>query len=474
MINSGWMDKLFQKKLQNFEMQVNPHVWETIAKKLDEDKRRPHLLGSWWTILLSSLIVFMVIGAGTYIVTKWLKFQKLEQQRNKDLPMIPETVDYSSLASSTNSNKAPLAIKDLNLNKRKRSNPSTAIHTKNISTNKFISENKAGRVEQNKLTDIDTPSNFLIESETKFNKVITQGVSAYTAENLTASADPIFLETLVSGPNSAIYPDLILQDSKKSNEESLISSTENKASSVLDGCNVYKSRKPHFFMDVYFSPELANRTLSTNEPSLVKYAIERSNSEKPIMSYSIGVRGSFVAANGLTFRGGIAYAKNKERFDFVKERQKITKEIKDKDGNVVSTQVEEKVILDKIYNQYNYLDLPITIGFEKDLKDFILSLNGGIGLNLWSSQSGKIYKEDIKNVYDLKNGGEAGVSFFRKNAGLSLITSVGLNYKYNERILLLLEPSMRYYLHSLSNTENPISQKYVFIGLNIGLSYRIQ
>lgn len=72
----------------------------------------------------------MVIGAGTYIVTKWLKFQKLEQQRNKDLPMIPETVDYSSLASSTNSNKAPLAIKDLNLNKRKRSNPSTAIHTK--------------------------------------------------------------------------------------------------------------------------------------------------------------------------------------------------------------------------------------------------------------------------------------------------------------------------------------------------------
>ena len=42
MINSGWMDKLFQKKLQNFEMQVNPHVWDAIAKRLDEDKRRPH------------------------------------------------------------------------------------------------------------------------------------------------------------------------------------------------------------------------------------------------------------------------------------------------------------------------------------------------------------------------------------------------------------------------------------------------
>lgn len=474
MINSGWMDKLFQKKLQNFEMQVNPHVWETIAKKLDEDKRRPHLLGSWLTILLSSLFVFMVIGAGTYIVTKWLKNQKLEQQRNKDLPMIPETVEFSSLASSTNKGETSLVNNKSYLKPNKNINTSKAIHTQGVSTSRSINVNQSMADVKNALVNNQTSFIEAINFETIANKEITRNELSYSIDNLTASADPVFLETLVSGPNNAIYPDPIIQEHSESNEELFKQSTESKSSSVLDGCNVYKSRKPHFFMDVYFSPELANRTLSTNDPTLVKYAIERSNSEKPIMSYSIGMRGSFVAANGLTFRGGIAYAKNKERFDFVKERQKITKEIKDKDGNVISTQVEEKVILDKIYNQYNYLDLPITIGYEKDLKDFILSLNGGIGLNIWSKQSGKIYKEDIKNVYDLKNGGEAGVSFFRKNAGLSLITSVGLNYKYNERILLLLEPSMRYYLHSLSNSENPISQKYVFIGLNIGLSYRIQ
>lgn len=72
----------------------------------------------------------MVIGAGTYIVTKWLKFQKQEQQRNKDLPMIPEAVDYSSLALSTNTNKASLEIKDLNLIKRKQINTKIAGQTK--------------------------------------------------------------------------------------------------------------------------------------------------------------------------------------------------------------------------------------------------------------------------------------------------------------------------------------------------------
>jgi len=474
MINSGWMDKLFQKKLQNFEMQVNPHVWDAIAKKLDEDKRRPHLLGSWWTILLSSLIVFMVIGAGTYIVTKWLKYQKLEEQRSKDLPMIPETLEYSTIASTTHVGETNIIDNKKQSNQTKKSTTEKTHHINTSVSKNTGSENQVESIRNSQWSEKTNTSNVSENLNSNFTQGAPINTSYSPASNLTASTESIFLESPVSGPNYAAYSDPVQLSNPVENIETTIQSIENKPSSVLDGCNVYKSRKPHFFLDVYFSPELANRTLSTNDPSLINYAIERSNSEKPIVAYSLGIRGSFVASNGLTFRGGIAYAKNNERFDFVKERQKITKEIKDKDGNVIRTEIEEKVILDKIYNQYNYLDLPITIGFEKDLNDFILSLNGGIGLNLWSQQSGKIYKEDIKSVYDLKNGGEAGVSFFRKNAGLSLITSVGLNYKYNERILLLLEPSMRYYLHSLSSAENPISQKYVFIGLNIGLSYRIQ
>lgn len=474
MINSGWMDKLFQKKLQNFEMQVNPHVWDAIAKRLDEDKRRPHLLGSWWTILLSSLIVLMVIGAGTYVVTKWLKYQKIEQQRNKDLPMIPETQNYSTIASISNSAESKASNHQRASISANQKESAKALFANKVFSKKLTAELKKESVENNNLSADANQINLSAEINAIQGQKETNSTADYLGNHLTASTEPGFLETLVSGPNYPIYSDVGQAEKVLTKEESSKQNSDNTASSILDGCNVYKNKKSHFFLDVYFSPELANRTLSTNDPGLINYAIERSNSEKPIVSYSLGIRGSYVAANGLTFRGGIAYAKNKERFDFVKERQKITKEIKDKDGNVIRTEIEEKVILDKIYNKYTYLDLPITVGFEKDLKDFILSLNGGIGLNLWSQQSGKIYKEDIKSVYDLENGGEAGVALFRKNAGLSIITSLGLNYKYNERILLLLEPSMRYYLHSLSNSENPINQKYVFIGLNIGLSYRIQ
>lgn len=101
-------------------------------------------------------------------------------------------------------------------------------------------------------------------------------------------------------------------------------------------------------------------------------------------------------------------------------------------------------------------------------------MNGGIGLNISASQSGKIYKPDIKTVYDLANNGEANTPIFKKNAGLSVIGSIGLNYKYNERILLLLEPSARYYVRSLSDPSNPISQNYLFLGMNLGLRYRIK
>ena len=47
-----WMDKIFRKKLGNYEMHAESHIWDNIAKRLDDQKRRPVLFGSWWTCLL--------------------------------------------------------------------------------------------------------------------------------------------------------------------------------------------------------------------------------------------------------------------------------------------------------------------------------------------------------------------------------------------------------------------------------------
>ncbi|MFZ1423238.1 MAG: hypothetical protein WAS55_05410 [Saprospiraceae bacterium] len=456
-----WMDKIFRKKLGNYEMHAESHIWDNIAKRLDDQKRRPVLFGSWWTIFLSTLIVILVTGAGAFLLYKYSKQFNLQLQENKDLPFNTEAETNAGTAS-LNLLKEEHNQKNLDGINYSKTKNNTVEHSKLDRTSVNNSKPNTNQVKDAYNTDIFVPTVAANQSTTTENTIDD-------ANKLIVSSDRSFYDSGVVVNEEVNYNNLQIQVSTETKESANL-----KSPALLDGCNVYKNTNYHFFIDAYYAPELANRSLKTVDPSLSKYLEERANSEQPIMSYSVGLRASYVLSNGLSLRGGISISNNKERFDFVKERQKITIEIKDKDGNLVRTEIKEIVIMDKIYNHYKFIDIPLLVGYEKDLKDFILSVNGGIGLNISASQSGKIYKPDIKTVYDLANNGEANTPIFKKNAGLSVIGSIGLNYKYNERILLLLEPSARYYVRSLSDPSNPISQNYLFLGMNLGLRYRIK
>lgn len=471
----NWMDKIFQNKLSNFEIGHEDHIWEGIAKRLDDPKRRIAAYGSWWTIALSTLIVLMVIGAGSYIIYKWNKQLFIQNQRNKDLPY-EETksnndLNTAAIAKMTSDDdvlvgKAVLNSKEHHIVNTKQFISSVNRTDSKIEANRNVANTQPVINNNNWNTANRTRHSSEIQSTTAVSPVDNKETSA---NNLIASTDLSFLETTTPLRQNFDVEKMPLTFSGVNKEMNYLI-----APALLDGCNVYKNNNSHFFVDAYYAPELANRYLTTEDPNLISYTKERVNSEQAIMSYSLGLRASYVLSNRIALRGGISYSNNTERFNFVKERQTITIEIKDKDGNLLRTEIKEIVILDKIYNHYKYIDVPLVLGYEKDLKDFILSLNGGIGINLVSQQTGKIYKPDIKTVYDLADNGEANQPIFKKSAGMSLIGSIGLNYKYNERILLLLEPSARYYIHSLSDPANKIDQRYLFLGINVGLRYRVK
>jgi hypothetical protein len=463
----NWMDKLFHKKLANLEIMPEDHVWEGIVKRLNEDKKRPALFGSWWTVLLSIIMLLLVTGVGAYMLYKRNYQQKTDRKPNKDLPYLQPNDKEAGTAFQFNSGIRALS-----------STPHPASYYSDEKTGNSTKSKSLYKLDANQIMDVGSGETMPYTNgpEMPVNadpEMTQQTLSNIQSENnlsandLLASADHSFIP--VSQVAMTTYSYLPLLESVLTKENRKLSSP-----SLMDGCNVYKSNKSHFFIDIYYAPEIASRSLSTDDPALQAYVDERFNSEKPMLSYSAGIKGSVVFGNGLTARVGLSYSNNSERFDFIKERQKITKEIKDQNGNVIRTEITELVITDKVYNSYKFIDLPIMIGYEKDLKDFILSVNGGIGLNLSASQSGKIYKEDIKSVYILEDNGEANAPIFKKSAGMSLIGSIGLNYKYNERIMLLLEPSARYYIHSLSEASNPVSQRYLFLGMNVGLRYRIK
>jgi hypothetical protein len=467
----NWMDKLFHKKLSGYEVLPEDHVWESIAKRLDDSQRRPGLFGSWWTVLLSIILFLMVTGAGAYMLYKRYYNEKKEKSQNKDLPYrFDENNDEGTAYLSGSPHRTVVStpkrtnfedIKTNGISKNSTDNNILIDHSNN-QTNTHSSDFRNHTSKQEYIETV---------SDKNQNQTISEKMNPVMANDLIVSSDTQFFTTRESNAKAFSYSYLPLKESFLKKEKEQLSSPR-----IIDGCNVYKDDKTHFFLDVYYAPSIASRSLETNDPSLKSYVEERAQSEQPILSYSVGARASFVFSNGLSVRGGLSYSNNSERFDFIKEIQKITTVIKDQNGNVIRTEVKENVIMDKIYNRYTFVDIPLLVGYEKDLNDFVLSLNGGIGLNISATQSGKIYKNDTNKMsfYQLESNGEANEPIFRKNAGVSFIGSVGLNYKYNERVMLLLEPSARYYLHSLSDPDNPVSQKYLFLGLNVGLRYRLK
>lgn len=465
----NWIDKLFQKKLSNFEISTETHIWEIIAKKLDQNKRRPGFFGNWWAVLLS-ILTLLLIGIGAYMIFKKYDAIKSDKKQNRDLPFMPIETKEDGTAFLEFAELRTIRFTPKVSEKKDIESENSIQQTKfkgNLSSNK-----KAETSINNPLNPIDISLSSVNFTKQENQSLINLSdiINTPYDEDLIVSSDSEFISAkdLKSKTFSALpLKEIFL---KKEDQKEKLSSL------VLEGCNVYRDDRTHFFVDVYYAPEIASRTLKTTDPALQTYVDDRSNSEKPIISYSTGVKASIVLSNGLTVRGGVSFSSNTERFDFVKETQTIKKEIFNNEGHLVRTEYTELVIMDKSYNKYKYVDVPIMLGYEKDLKDFVLSLNGGIGINVSSSQSGKIYKDNKNKMtfYTLEENGEENKPIFRKNAGLSLIGSVGLNYKYNERIMLLLEPSARYYVRSLSDPINPVSQNYLYLGLNIGLRYRIK
>ena len=95
-------------------------------------------------------------------------------------------------------------------------------------------------------------------------------------------------------------------------------------------------------------------------------------------------------------------------------------------------------------------------------------------MGLTTLDEGSVYAPDIMKLLSLKEENEAIASIYKKNVGLSIIGSFGLNYKINDRFMILAEPSIRYYVGSIASSSYALTHKYMQVGLIAGIRYRIK
>ncbi len=463
------IDKLFNRKLQNFEMQNPDHLWEKIATQLDKGKTGVVPPLSW----LSALLITVSILAGG--IASYFYFSQSSSSIN-NIEINNEGPERDIQAGIEDMGKSGVTMKvipNTNNYDEKGNSPQEHMADHSKQTNISSVEVKRKENEQSYTSKAARNAKTLVHSngeiitgESRSKISLHEANRPYIGRKEDEGTHDFVLN---NDRNLYSFDPLALKRSYLNYPKRNIRKTE------IDGCKILRPEKIRYFLDAYYAPEMSRRNISTNASEYNDYARERTNTERFVMAYSAGARVSVLFPNHIALRTGLNYSDITERFDYVKETITIRKEVKNEITGKIDTIFENFNITENVYNHYSFLDIPLIVGYEIDMKDFVLSINTGIGFNVKANQKGQIYNTDGKTIMEI-NGSADGLvnSVFKSNVGVSLNGSFGLNYKIRDHLLLLIEPSARYYISSISKPEYPLSQKYLQLGLQLGLRYRIK
>lgn len=214
-----------------------------------------------------------------------------------------------------------------------------------------------------------------------------------------------------------------------------------------------KDKNPWLWLDIVAAPSYIIKNINTYNPDYNRYLAERHLSEQSRFGYTIGFRTSFRLHDVSEIRTGLLYSRITENFEYQSKN--------DPNSPVVSHR-----------NKYHFIDIPLLIGYREDRKEFDFNINLGAMINLSFMQEGLILDAvNQETIVDLNETSLGPV--FRSSAGLSLFGSIGYNYKFSDKVHLLLEPSLKYMVRPVNSYDFPIRQRFHMFGITTGLRMNI-
>lgn len=249
-------------------------------------------------------------------------------------------------------------------------------------------------------------------------------------------------------------------------------------SSPEDGCHGFKKHKWSLMADVTIAPEFAIRSLSAKDAEYASYAGQRNETENPTLSYSLGLRLTALSSTGLGIRSGLHFTQINEDFSYRTENEErieiIT--IKDSDGNVIGrdTNFWYGGVDYGTRNLIRSIDIPLMAGYEFEGQNLTISVYGGVFVNLLFDARGSFLSPDNMPVSFSNRTSVAEHQVYRKDVGLSMVGSIGMQYQLSPRVKLLLEPQLRYFMEPLTRADYPLNQNFLVVGVQTGLRYQLR
>ena len=439
-MNNRELDRILRERLEHFEMEPPMHLWEQIAAAR-VGARRPLRPWLWWSggfgvlALSGSLVFWLLFGQTSWInqtgeETSGLHadasvVQMAEQPAN--LPVAEASVVGAIAEEPAKTPKLGISL----------SNPS--------SSTPVLAEKQP--VEE-------TASLALADDKTD---------RAETAD-LAVQADQAGVVDGFEGLTTGLW--------------NIDWKYRPKDGFPVQSCSAFSKEKWHlnWNLEVVGSPEYVVRSLRSKTPEFSDYASARNQMEEIRGGFSAGVRVSAVTDFGVSLRTGIQYGQINEVFNYRDgdDIRIIVTNVYDGQGNIIGSDTifESGTHIKVTYNRHRMLDIPVMAGYEFQFPRFSMAVHGGACFNLLLRQKGDILGPDETPVI-ISSGASSPYPAFRDRLGVSLLGSIGFNYRLTPELQFIVEPQFRIVLDPVTRRDYPLVQEYFMTGISLGLRQRL-
>ena len=461
-------------------------VWSAIEPEVDiinAQKNRKNRLIFWLTmtgVFLIGLLVYSLLSreipstdsiATDEVLMSVTASKKEQSNMISNSPAITSTVLSDENQLTQNKLVKEEDVMDLLDSNDSETTKTVSVKPSKVSTNEvyktvqannsnttFIASNEAEKVDEVQV------SNVILDTKSTTNSNLTEVIY---------EPSPVKLLAL---PLNHLFNELPLPSSELPNVSYEFASMKNSKAADF---GIGRKRTGPFGIHLIGGVSLARKQLSGSDSLALALLPIRRNSETSLETSHFGVMVDLQLASGWGFATGLERTQINERYNF----ETITKNIDfvpgiefqiiDLNGDTMNImgsipQTTTTTETKEFYNSYTMYDVPLLVSFHQEANDFLFGLRAGVYINVAMSAKGRIATGMTTDI----NIEDADPELFKSSVGVSYYIGLSARKPLFDNVELSFSPFVRYYPKNFASAINPISQRYVLFGGNVGVGYR--
>ncbi len=464
------IDRIFQEKFKDFEVNPDDKVWENISRKLDKKKKKRALIIPLWFKIGSIAAVITVIIAGLLFTDNQqqgpsdpnIVFDKTEDIQKKD-------PDSNPSQSNTNTREEDTLTVEENPSSENKNSSLTGSDNSSSSNNSVASQvPESSKISENYTLDKKSAVPSKDTGITSLEENITQDNSEYEKEELAKKPEVISKDPsgIIAGNEADTLKNIITEPEKTLEEENALSQIEKEKLQDKDDEEeeTSESNSRKLELSTFAAPVFYKNMGSGNELS----SQFSNNSASSDVTVSYGVKVAYEVSKKVKIRTGIskinmsyniqdisyspmAMSNSFENIRPSSENINVRSDRNMNNGFAENTSVANSLTSaiftpGEINQQFGFIEVPLEIEYAL--------VDKKLGLNLIGGASGLFLD---KNRVDLNSGNTTTVLGEASNinsTSFSTNIGVGLDYELSDKFSLNLEPIFKYQLNTFNSVQN--------------------